>query len=243
MAQMTAPNLLATQNISEREKLIFDATERLLGKFGYDKTTVADIAKEAGISKGAIYLHFKSKDELIERLLIHAMLGFSANWFGAIEADPQGGLIGNMYLNMLKVIDQTPLMAVIMRQDGAILGNYLKKKDNFFVKNQRQGMRHEFVAMMQAAGAIRQDLDPKVVAHIMDMISFGMVTIAEFVPTEQIPPTDEVIKGIADFMHRALTPEQGADSETGKRILRQLYAEAQKDFLAAQQTDAAQKES
>ncbi|AVX03264.1 putative HTH-type transcriptional regulator YhgD [Maritalea myrionectae] len=240
---MTAPNLLATQNISEREKLIFDATERLLGKFGYDKTTVADIAKEAGISKGAIYLHFKSKDELIERLLIHAMLGFSANWFGAIEADPQGGLIGNMYLNMLKVIDQTPLMAVIMRQDGAILGNYLKKKDNFFVKNQRQGMRHEFVAMMQAAGAIRQDLDPKVVAHIMDMISFGMVTIAEFVPTEQIPPTDEVIKGIADFMHRALTPEQGADSETGKRILRQLYAEAQKDFLAAQQTDAAQKES
>lgn len=240
---MTAPNLLATQNISEREKLIFDATERLLGKFGYDKTTVADIAKEAGISKGAIYLHFKSKDELIERLLIHAMLGFSANWFGAIEADPQGGLIGNMYLNMLKVIDQTPLMAVIMRQDGAILGNYLKKKDNFFVKNQRQGMRHEFVAMMQAAGAIRQDLDPKVVAHIMDMISFGMVTIAEFVPTEQIPPTDEVIKGIADFMHRALTPEQGADSETGKRILRQLYAEAQKDFLAAQQADAAQKES
>ncbi|WP_027835030.1 TetR/AcrR family transcriptional regulator [Maritalea myrionectae] len=243
MAQMTAPNLLATQNISEREKLIFDATERLLGKFGYDKTTVADIAKEAGISKGAIYLHFKSKDDLIERLLIHAMLGFSANWFGAIEADPQGGLIGNMYLNMLKVIDQTPLMAVIMRQDGAILGNYLKKKDNFFVKNQRQGMRHEFVAMMQAAGAIRQDLDPKVVAHIMDMISFGMVTIAEFVPTEQIPPTDEVIKGIADFMHRALTPEQGADSETGKRILRQLYAEAQKDFLAAQQADAAQKES
>ncbi len=240
---MTAPNLLATQNISEREKLIFDATERLLGKFGYDKTTVADIAKEAGISKGAIYLHFKSKDDLIERLLIHAMLGFSANWFGAIEADPQGGLIGNMYLNMLKVIDQTPLMAVIMRQDGAILGNYLKKKDNFFVKNQRQGMRHEFVAMMQAAGAIRQDLDPKVVAHIMDMISFGMVTIAEFVPTEQIPPTDEVIKGIADFMHRALTPEQGADSETGKRILRQLYAEAQKDFLAAQQADAAQKES
>lgn len=125
---MAAHDLLATQKTSEREKLIFEATERLLGKFGYDKTTVADIAREAGISKGAIYLHFKSKDELVEKLLIHAMLGFSANWFQAIEDDPKGGLIGNMYLNMLKVIDQTPLMAVIMRQDGAILGNYLKKK-------------------------------------------------------------------------------------------------------------------
>ncbi len=128
---MAAHDLLATQKTSEREKLIFEATERLLGKFGYDKTTVADIAREAGISKGAIYLHFKSKDELVEKLLIHAMLGFSANWFQAIEDDPKGGLIGNMYLNMLKVIDQTPLMAVIMRQDGAILGNYLKKKRQF----------------------------------------------------------------------------------------------------------------
>ena len=224
--------LLIDINVSEREKDIFDATERLLVKFGYDKTTVADIAKEAGISKGAVYLHFSSKDDLIEKMLVRAMLGFSANWFTAIEEDPEGGLIGNLYLNMLKVIDRTPLMAVIMRQDGAI----------FFVKNQRQGMRHEFVALMQQAGTIRKELDPKVVAHIMDMISFGMVTIAEFVPTEHIPPTDDVVKGIADFMHRALTPEEGADSETGKRILRQIYAEAQKDFLAAQQEAADLKE-
>lgn len=239
---MANNNLLIDSDVSEREKDIFAATERLLVKFGYDKTTVSDIAKEAGISKGAVYLHFSSKDELIEKMLVRAMLGFSANWFTAIEEDPQGGLIGNMYLNMLKVIDETPLMAVIMRQDGAILGNYLKKKDNFFVKHQRQGMRHEFVALMQQAGAIRQELDPKVVAHIMDMISFGMVTISEFVPTNHIPPTDDVVKGIADFMHRALTPEGGADSETGKRILRQIYAEAQKDFLAAQQEAADLKE-
>ncbi|TDQ67439.1 TetR family transcriptional regulator [Maritalea mobilis] len=240
---MANNTLLVDLDISEREQDIYAAAERLLVKFGYDKTTVSDIATEAGISKGAVYLHFNSKDELVEKLLVRAMLGFSADWFTAIEEDPQGGLIGNMYLNMLKVIDRTPLMAVIMRQDGSILGNYLKKKDNFFVKNQRQGMRHEFVALMQQAGAIREELDPKVVAHIMDMISFGMVTISEFVPSEHIPPTDDVVKGIADFMQRALTPENGADSETGKRILRQLYTEAQKEFIAAQLANAASKES
>jgi TetR/AcrR family acrAB operon transcriptional repressor len=226
-----------------RAQQIFDAAERLIIRYGYDKMTVADVAKEAGISKGAIYLHFKSKDELIEKLLIRAMLMFSANWFQAIEDDPQGGLIANMYINMLKVIDRTPLMAVIMRQDGRILGNYLRKKDNFFAKNQRQGMRHEFVAKMQEAGAIRQELDPRVVAHIMDMISFGMVTITEFVPSKHLPPTDDVVRGIADFMHRALTPDEGADSETGKRILRALYMEAEKEFTAAQNQDAAQKET
>jgi len=41
---------------------ILDATERLLGRFGYDKTTVDDIAQEAGVSKRTIYLHFPGKE-------------------------------------------------------------------------------------------------------------------------------------------------------------------------------------
>ena len=43
---------------------ILDATERLLARFGYRKMTVEDIAREAGIGKGTIYLHFSSKEEI-----------------------------------------------------------------------------------------------------------------------------------------------------------------------------------
>ncbi len=43
---------------------ILDAAERLLGLYGYAKTTVDDIAHEAGIGKGTIYLHFHSKEEI-----------------------------------------------------------------------------------------------------------------------------------------------------------------------------------
>src|SRR5688572_10215167 len=41
---------------------VLDATERLLARFGYDKTTVDDIAEEAGVSKRTIYLHFPGKE-------------------------------------------------------------------------------------------------------------------------------------------------------------------------------------
>jgi len=44
---------------------ILDSTERLLARFGYRKMTVEDIAVEAGIGKGTIYLHFNSKEELV----------------------------------------------------------------------------------------------------------------------------------------------------------------------------------
>ena len=44
---------------------ILDATDRLLGRFGYRKMTVEDIAAEAGIGKGTVYLHFNSKEEVV----------------------------------------------------------------------------------------------------------------------------------------------------------------------------------
>jgi AcrR family transcriptional regulator len=43
---------------------ILDAAERLLAHFGYKKTTMDDLAREAGIGKGTVYLHFQSKEEV-----------------------------------------------------------------------------------------------------------------------------------------------------------------------------------
>src|ERR1043166_5280602 len=44
---------------------ILDATDRLLARYGYRKMTVEDIAAEARIGKGTIYLHFSSKEEVV----------------------------------------------------------------------------------------------------------------------------------------------------------------------------------
>ena len=43
---------------------ILDAADRLFQHFGYKKTTVEDIATEAGVSRGTVYLYFKSKEEV-----------------------------------------------------------------------------------------------------------------------------------------------------------------------------------
>lgn len=43
---------------------ILDATDRLLGRLGYQKTTIDDLAREAGIARRTIYLHFASKEEI-----------------------------------------------------------------------------------------------------------------------------------------------------------------------------------
>jgi len=45
-------------------ELILDAADNLLGRYGYKKMTIDDVAREVGIGKGTIYLHFKSKEEI-----------------------------------------------------------------------------------------------------------------------------------------------------------------------------------
>jgi AcrR family transcriptional regulator len=42
---------------------ILDSAERLMGRLGYQKMTMDDIAREAGIGRRTIYLHFPSKEE------------------------------------------------------------------------------------------------------------------------------------------------------------------------------------
>jgi AcrR family transcriptional regulator len=43
---------------------ILDAVERLIERYGYRKMTMEDVAREAGIGKGTIYLHFPSKEDV-----------------------------------------------------------------------------------------------------------------------------------------------------------------------------------
>src|SRR5687767_13315282 len=44
--------------------LLLDATDKLLAERGYKKMTIEDLAREVGIGKGSVYLHFSSKEEI-----------------------------------------------------------------------------------------------------------------------------------------------------------------------------------
>ncbi len=219
----------------ERERRILASAADLFAHYGYDKTTVDDIARQAGVSKGAIYLHFKGKDDLFERLLLRELKRYAEKWLELIEADPQGGTIGGMYKNSLYALSSSAFMTAIFKQDGRVLGNYLRKPDNFFRtwrEGQERSDRFVFVKRMQEAGAIRPDLNPRVVAHIMDMLAYGLVGLADVFPSEQLPPVEDVIEGIADIMDRALTPDEGGDSARGKAVLQQIFQASRQQFEA-----------
>ncbi|MFD4880674.1 TetR/AcrR family transcriptional regulator [Streptomyces sp. NPDC058420] len=52
-----------------RERAILDTCEALLARKGYDAMTVGDIAEGAGITRGALYFYFGSKQEVVTALV------------------------------------------------------------------------------------------------------------------------------------------------------------------------------
>ena len=55
------PTVVQTREVREA---LLDATDRLLAERGYQKMTIDDLAREVGIGKGSVYLHFSSKEEI-----------------------------------------------------------------------------------------------------------------------------------------------------------------------------------
>ena len=53
----------------ERRNQILDAASRVFAKLGFQQARMDDIVKESGLSKGALYWYFKSKDEIVMAIL------------------------------------------------------------------------------------------------------------------------------------------------------------------------------
>jgi AcrR family transcriptional regulator len=214
----------------ERQEQILDAAAKVIIRLGYDKTTMKDIADEAGVSRRTVYLYFKGKEELFEALLFREWLLYAQTWLDTIEVDLRGGTMGGFLRATLSAVNSRPLIASVMRRDRRVLGNYLRKPDNLFAWLQSGSISADFIRALQEAGAVRTELDPQVTAHIIEILGYGQLTIGDFKPAEQSPSFDAVMEAIADMMDRLLTPEDGGNSEASKAVIRQVVATARARF-------------
>ena len=65
---MVAPTSRKQRKAATRRSLL-EAGQRCLARRGYVDTQISDIAREAGVAHGTFYVHFKSKEALLEQLL------------------------------------------------------------------------------------------------------------------------------------------------------------------------------
>src|ERR1700752_999425 len=82
------PERPARMRDPDKPQQIIDPPIRVFARTGYYNSRVSDIAREAGIASGTIYLYFKTKEEILVTLFREKMPGFVAHQRREIGGEP-----------------------------------------------------------------------------------------------------------------------------------------------------------
>jgi AcrR family transcriptional regulator len=215
--------LASHMTLDERGQRLLDIAARLILRYGYDKTTMQDIALEAAVSKGTLYHYWRSKEKLFQALITRETLRVFDEWLERVQADPEGGTLFGIYRHGFLTLLAHPLMMAFYTKESFVLGGYVRQRGpTVYIRPYL--LNRALVQQLQAAGLIRQDLRAEVMNHILMIISVGLFSVNELIPQEHAPPSAEVADALASMVQRALAPAQPGDSERGKRAFR-LYLE------------------
>ncbi|HSD57121.1 MAG TPA: TetR/AcrR family transcriptional regulator [Methanotrichaceae archaeon] len=156
----------------EAKKRIIAAGIEVMSEKGSNQTTMEDIAAHLGVSKGALYLYFKSKDDLIfesAKNMQSPLCGMSMATFPTSDPfdiwseildnfmpfDPK---INALYFELIAMAEHNPR---------------IKKLSTESLMDEIEMLEHE-MASQQQRGLVRSDADPRTIAVALISIFNGL---------------------------------------------------------------------
>ena len=185
-----------TRAVPEKREAILRSAIKVFARRGFFNSKVADIAGEAGIADGTVYLYFKSKDEILHSIFDRAMEEFIAEGRREIAeiSDPRTKLrrIAQLHLEKLGADRE---MAIVFQVE-------LRGSTKFMQEFSAAGFAEYLdiicttIAEGQRSGAFRSDIKPVICAKILYGALDEMVTnwILSQKSYPLAPVADEVLK-------------------------------------------------
>lgn len=199
--------------LAERGERILDALATLITRWGYGKTTVDDIAREAGVAKGTVYLHWPTKEAMLQALIEREERQWNDVILARVMADPRGGTISSLYRHGLALSMQSPLLHALFTQDRDALGEWTRSPQFNARARGRMDVLYALIRQMRASGLMRDDTPVEVQAYLIGALLYGILTLDEYLPAEFVPPPAEIVEGFAALMRRAFEPELAGGEE------------------------------
>ena len=203
---------------TRRAEHILDTAATLLVRWGFRKTTIDDVAREAGVAKGTIYLHWKDKNELFLAALMRAQEQANADVMQRIAADPEGGLPHRLWTHGMLAGLANPLTAAILKGKTDVFQGLQGAFDPGTV-HQLTGDYEAYIVQLQQAGLIRADLPVSVITFLTSALKIGLINTPDLLGAEQTPSMEQLTEALSDLIRRWLEPDPlPGDQEVGKRF-------------------------
>lgn len=152
--------------VTDKRERILLAAERIFARHGFFAAKVSDVAKEAGVADGTIYLYFKNKDDLLISLFERRMADVNARLRAAIDGQPPAEQLRAFIRTYLQLVHDEPAAAEVLTVELRQSSKFMKEYAN-----------PEFADFLRTLGGIltAADLDRHVPAHAGARMIFGML--------------------------------------------------------------------
>ena len=193
----------AERRESTRRKLL-DATIETLVEQGYARLTTVEVAKRAGVSQGALFTHFETKEELLAVAVEHLFPRLIQDFLAGVGARPSGRDRVGAAVDMLWAAYQRPeLQAAIELYVAARTSPELQKALAVVDGPHRQNMHRVARELFPDVAATHPDFDD-VVELALDAVQGAAVGGAA---RPEDPAHRRMLDTLARFMRVAFAPK------------------------------------
>ena len=166
------------RNTEVRRRQIADAARELIIKYGSEHITGRRIAKEIGITEGAIYRHFKSKRDILSFLIED----IEANLVADIERGMTSGatplqVIDKTMKSHISSIEQRKGVTFLVIAEIISLGDKKLNRQASEVLNRYTGRIGDIISEGVKSGEIRDDVPPETAAILLSATIHGLVNL------------------------------------------------------------------
>src|SRR5690348_13386914 len=153
--------------IDSRQEILRTAA-RLFGQRGYDATSMNDVAAALKLSKGALYHHFPSKDQILFNLMNHALDITEARVIAPVRkiADPEERLRALIRLHIEVVLSVREREITVMLHENHPLPASLRRRINARKKDYIYFVEH-MIADVQRARQVKGAVHPRAAAFAL----------------------------------------------------------------------------
>jgi AcrR family transcriptional regulator len=163
------------EQVAGRADRVLDAAGAMLLRLGYRKVTVDDIAGRAGIGKGTVYLHWRTKEQLFEALLRRESIGVVAEVLDRLREDPAEVRPHRFARTSFLATCRNPLMVALATGDTELLG----RLSDTSVRGKEILASEEFFDLMTRHRLLRDDVPHLAYALQATSIGFWLIDSVE----------------------------------------------------------------
>ena len=178
------PKISAERRLERRDQIL-GAARRCFAEHGYDGATVVKLEAATGLSRGAIFNYFGSKEELFIELAVEDSARMSDLWVNegleavvreVLELDP--AWLG-VYLELIRRV----------RTDGEFRARIEERQQDVVPVNRAR------IEEAQGSGEIRDDLEAKEIGMFVNLVLNGLALLRA--QGDELPPV-EIVLGLLE---------------------------------------------